>query len=94
MPIPAIDNDKFPEVRALTEKGVNTMQHHWRLDGSQMGTIFQGTSPTNDGTILTTTNEPPQGFVIPDLPERPEEFAPGLTPELKELVLQAANMKL
>ena len=93
LPIPAIDNDKFPEVRALTEKGVNTMQHHWRLDGSQMGKIFQGTSPTNDGTILTTTNEPPQGFVIPDLAERPEEFAPGLTPELKELVLQAANMK-
>src|SRR5688572_30404963 len=43
LPIPAIDNDKFPEVRALTEKGVNTMQHHWRLDGSQMGKIFQGT---------------------------------------------------
>src|SRR5215210_6243020 len=87
LPIPAIDNEKLPEVRALNERGVNTMQHHWRLDGSQMGKIFQGTSPTNDGTILTTTDEPPQGFVIPDLAERPEEFAPGLTPELKELVL-------
>jgi hypothetical protein len=27
------------------------------------------------------------------LDERPEEFAPGLTPELKELVLQAAKIK-
>jgi Mn-containing catalase len=39
LPIPAIDNDKFPEVRALTEKGVNTMQHH------RGGPLFVGTLP-------------------------------------------------
>lgn len=29
----------------------------------------------------------------PEAPERPEEFAPGLSPELAELVLQASKMK-
>jgi len=94
LPIPAIDNSKYPEVRALAEKGENLTQHHWRLDNSQMGKIFQGSSPTNDGTTLITANEPPQGFPIPEMAECPEEFAPGLTPELKELVLQAAKLKI
>ena len=29
--------------------GVHRKQHHFRLDGSEMGKIFQGNSPANDG---------------------------------------------
>lgn len=93
LPIPKIDNLKFPEVRVLVEQGLNTQQHHFRLDGSQMGKIFQGSSPTNDGTTLTTMDKPPEGFAIPELPERPEEFSPGLTPELMDLAEQMSKLQ-
>ena len=39
----------------------------------------------NDGTELVTLKEPRQGYPIPAAPERPEEFAPGLDPELQAL---------
>lgn len=93
LPIPKIDNLKFPEVRELVEKGVNKQQHHFRLDGSEMHKIFRGSSPTNDGSTLTTVDERPEGFAIPELPERPEEFSPGLTPELMELVNEISRLK-
>jgi Mn-containing catalase len=92
LPIPKIDNLKYPEVRELVEKGANTKQHHFRLDGSLMSAIFRGESPTHDGSTLTTVDEPPEGFPIPFLPERPEEFAPGLTPELMALAQQLEQM--
>lgn len=93
LPIPKIDNMKFPEVRELVEKGVNTQQHHFRLDTSEMSKIFRGSSPTNDGSTLITLDKPPEGFPIPDLPERPEEFSPGLTPEMMELVEQMSKLQ-
>ncbi|MCY7320320.1 MAG: manganese catalase family protein [Phormidesmis sp. CAN_BIN36] len=92
LPIPKIDNLKFPEVRELVEKGVNKQQHHFRLDGSEMHKIFRGSSPTNDGSTLTTLDKPPEGYAIPELPERPEEFSPGLTPELMELVEEISRL--
>ncbi len=93
LPIPKFDATQFPEVRKLMENDAHLTQHHWRLDGSEMGKIFQGTSPANDG-MVRTTDEPPEGFAIPNAPERPEEFSPGLTPELMELVEQAEKMGL
>ena len=93
LPIPNFDATEYPEVREIMEKGGHLKQHHWRLDRSEMGKIFQGSAPSNDGEMLETTDDPPEGFMVPDLPERPEEFAPGLTPELMELVTAAANME-
>ena len=90
LPVPGVDTSQYPEVRRLQELGANNVQFHWRLDGSEMGKIFQGASPTNDGTTVVTTDQPPEGFPIPEAPDRPEEFSPGLTPELMELVEQAA----
>ncbi|MBA3442620.1 MAG: manganese catalase family protein [Pyrinomonadaceae bacterium] len=93
LPIPNFDATKYPEVKKLMDEGTHLKQHHWRLDSSQMAAIFQGSSPANDGTQLETTNEPPTGAPIENAPERPEEFSPGLTPELKILVDQIASMK-
>jgi Mn-containing catalase len=50
-----------------------------------MASIFAGSSPFNDGTELVTLKEPAKSFPIPLAPERPEEFAPGLDPELQEM---------
>ncbi|HUS14853.1 MAG TPA: manganese catalase family protein [Chloroflexia bacterium] len=94
LPIPNFDATQYPEVKKLMDEGAHLKQHHWRLDGSQMATIFQGTSPTNDGTMLETTDTPPDGAPIRLAPERPEEFSPGLTPELQALVEAAAKLSI
>jgi Mn-containing catalase len=64
-----------------------------RLDDSEMGKIFRGSSPADAGFELETTEEPPEGAPVTDLPERPEEFAPGLTPELMEMVAAVRDFK-
>lgn len=92
LPIPNFDARQWPEVKKLMDQGVHLKQHHFRLDGSEMAAIFQGSAPANDGSTLEATEEAPEGFPIEDLPERPEEFSPGLTPELMELVEAAAGM--
>jgi Mn-containing catalase len=92
LPIPKTDVTKYPEVKKLMDQNLHNQQHHWRLDSSQMGKIFSGSSPTNDGSTLETTDAPPEGAPVTDAPERPEEFSPGLTPELKKMVEQIASM--
>jgi Mn-containing catalase len=92
LPIPNFDATKYPEVKKLMDEGLHLRQHHWRLDSSEMGKIFQGEAPTHNGDMLQTDDAPPEGFPMSDLPERPEEFSPGLTPELQALVAEAAKM--
>jgi Mn-containing catalase len=94
LPVPKFDATKYPEVKALMDEGVHRVQHHWRVDGSEMSRIFQGPSPLTDqeGVTLETTETPPPGAPIPAGPERPEEFAPGLTPELMEIMEQATKV--
>jgi manganese catalase len=91
LPIPNFDVTRYPEVKKLMDQGLHNQQHHWRLDGSEMGKIFRGPSPSKDGELITTP-KPPDGASIPSNPERPEEFAPALTPELMRLVEQATKM--
>jgi Mn-containing catalase len=92
LPIPNTDTSQYPEVKALKDKGIDQVQYTFRLDGSRLGEIFKDRSPFNDGTSLQTQDRPAKGYPIPQAPERPEEFAPGLTPELKQMVEAAAKM--
>lgn len=85
LPIPKFDSSKFPEVKKLIDAGVNREQYHFRLDGSAMGEIFNSDAPTKDGSKLVTLDKPKMEYDIPMAPERAEEFAPGLDPELQEL---------
>ena len=85
LPIPKFDSSQFPEVKKLIDAGINREQYHFRLDSSQMEKIFSGSSPSNDGTELVTLKEPKNSYPIPSAPERPEEFAPGLDPEMQEM---------
>ena len=85
LPVPKFDSSKFPEVKRLLDAGIHREQYHFRLDSSEMEKIFSGSAPMNDGTDLVTMKEPRESYPIPVAPERPEEFAPGLDPELQEL---------
>ncbi|WP_052888656.1 manganese catalase family protein [Thermogemmatispora carboxidivorans] len=93
LPIPKFDASKMPEVKRLMDMGLHNQLHHWRLDGSEMSKIFHGPSPAQDGT-LTTTQKPPEGAPIKLGEARPEEFAPGLTPELEKLIQQIEAVKV
>ena len=93
LPIPKFDSSKYPEVKKLIDAGVNREQYHFRMDGSLMEKIFTGSAPANDGTELVTLSEPKVKYPIPSAPERPEEFAPGLDPELAELADALAEAK-
>lgn len=86
LPIPAFDANDYPEVKALIDAGINNQQYHFNLESSMLSTIFKGSSPANDGTELVAMNEPDESYPDPGAPERPEEFAPGLDPELQSLV--------
>lgn len=96
LPIPKFDSSKYPEVKKLIDAGLNREQYHFRLDSSQMDKIFKGSAPANDGTELVTLAEPKESYPIPAAPERPEEFSPGLDPELQELAdaLVVAKQKI
>ncbi len=93
LPIPKFDSSQYPEVKKLIDAGINREQYHFRLDGSQMDKIFSGSAPANDGTVLTTLAEPRESYPIPSAPERPEEFSPGLDPELQELADALISVK-
>lgn len=83
LPIPNFDATKYPEVKKLMDEGVHLQQHHFRVDGSLMGKIFKGPAPASDGNCQVLDGLP-EGAPIPTAPERPEEYAPGLPPDLAE----------
>jgi Mn-containing catalase len=93
LPVPKFDSTQYPEVRKLLESGIGREQYHFRLDNSLMEQIFQGAAPLNDGTELVTLKEPRESYPIPMAPERPEEFAPGLDPELQEMADALSEFK-
>lgn len=85
LPVPKFDETQFPEVKKLMDAGVHNEAYTFSLDGSMMDQIFSGSSPANDGSELVTLKEPKEYYPCPISPERPEEFAPGLDPELQKL---------
>jgi Mn-containing catalase len=93
LPIPKFDSSKFPEVKKLIDAGINREQYHFRLDSSLMELLYTGSAPANDGTELTTLKEPRESYPISTAPERPEEFSPGLDPELQELADAYTELK-
>ncbi len=94
LPIPKTNAEKFPEVKALVDKGLQSIQYTFSADNlSQAGKLYRGASPSNDGTELST-DVMPDGFPITIAPERKEEFAPGLDKELLALIQATAEVEL
>jgi Mn-containing catalase len=95
LPIPKTDAERFPEVKKLLDLGLHVKQYTFSADNlSEAGKIFRGSAPaTTDGGTLST-EQMPDGFPMDIAVERPEEFAPGLDPELLKLVQATAELEL
>lgn len=95
LPIPKTNAEKFPEVQKLVELGLQSKQYSFDLTGaSEAGRIYQGMSPSKDGTDLDASEQAPAGAPMEISPERLEEFAPGLDTDLMELIQQTAEMEM
>jgi Mn-containing catalase len=95
LPIPKTSAERFPEVKRLLDLGLQSKQYTFDLASrSEAGKIFQGLSPSGDGTTLDASEQAPQGVPSEIAPERFEEFAPGLDPELLELIQATAQMEM
>ena len=95
LPIPKTNAERFPEVKRLLDLGLQSKQYSFDLDDqSEAGRIFQGMSPSNDGTELDASSQAPVGAPLTIAPERFEEFAPGADTELRELIEATAAMEM
>jgi Mn-containing catalase len=95
LPIPKTDAERFPEVKKLLDQGLHLKQYTFSADNlSEAGKIYRGAAPatTNGGQL--STEQMPEGFPMDIGVERPEEFSPGLDPELLKLVQATAELEL
>jgi Mn-containing catalase len=93
LPIPKTNAEQFPEVKKLLDTGLQSIQYTFSADNlTEAGKLYRGASPSNDGTELST-DVMPGGFPMTISPERREEFAPGLDPELLALIQATAEVE-
>ncbi|KQT74535.1 manganese catalase family protein [Microbacterium sp. Leaf436] len=95
LPIPKTNAEQFPEVKRLLDLGLQSKQYSFDLGNqSEAGKIFQGASPSHDGTQLDASEQAPVGTPMTVAPERLEEFSPGADAELRELIEATAAMEM
>lgn len=95
LPIPKTNAEQFPEVKKLLDLGLQSKQYSFDLTAqSEAGKIFQGASPSNDGTELDASEQAPVGHPMTIAPEHFEEFAPGADDELRALIEATAAMEM
>jgi Mn-containing catalase len=95
LPIPKTDAERFPEVKKLLDQGLHLKQYTFSLDNlSEAGKIYRGQAPASVGGGTLTTEQMPEGFPMDIAVERPEEFGPGLDPDLLKLVQATAELEL
>lgn len=95
LPIPKTNAEQFPEVKKLLDLGLQSKQYSFDLTAqSEAGKIFQGASPSNDGTELDASEQAPAGTPMTISPERLEEFSPGADEELRALIEATAAMEM
>lgn len=94
LPIPKTNAERFPEVKKLLDRGLQSIQFTFSADDqSQAAKLYRGASPSNDGTELST-DVMPEGSPLTIAPERKEEFSPGLDPELLALIQATAEVEI
>ena len=95
LPIPKTNAEQFPEVKKLLDLGLQSKNYSFDLTAqSEAGKIFQGASPSNDGTTLDASEQAPVGVPMTISPERLEEFSPGADKELRALIEATAAMEM
>lgn len=85
LPVPKTDSSKMPEVKKLEERNLHNQQWTFSNEESGLSDIFVGSSPFGDGE-LEALDGLPEGFAIPQMPEAPQEYSPGLDRQLKEKI--------
>ncbi|MEB3860267.1 MAG: manganese catalase family protein [Desulfurococcales archaeon] len=94
LPIPRIEDSKFPEAARYMKMGVHrTLYRFSQKDYRELERIWRGSHPA-DGQPLTVHEGPPEGGDYPELPEVPEEFAPGLSRDDFERVAKKLGISL
>jgi len=96
LPIPKTNAERFPEVKALVDKGLQSVNYTFDLTGlSEASKILRGPSPSNDGTDLSVPAQAPTGGEpVTVAPPRFEEYAPGVDTELLELIAATAELEV
>ena len=95
LPIPKTNAEAFPEVKQLTDMGLHSKQFTFSADNlSEAGRIYQGVSPSGDGSVLVADEQMPEGVPLTIATERMEEFSPGLAKDLLQLLQAAAEMEM
>ena len=95
LPIPKTNAEKFPEVKKLVDLGLQSKQYTFDLtSASEAGKIFQGMSPSKDGTELLADEQAPEGVPSTIADERFEEFSPGLDTDLLALIQATADLEM
>jgi Mn-containing catalase len=95
LPIPKTNAERFPEVKTLLEQGLHLKQYTFSADDlSEAAKLYRGAAPasTDGGTL--TIEKMPDGAPMEMAVERPEEFSPGLDPDLLALVQATAELEV
>ncbi len=95
LPIPKTNAAAFPEVKKLLDLGLQSKQFTFSADNlSEAGRVFQGVSPSGGGTVLTASEQMPEGVPSTIAVERMEEFSPGLDTDLLALLQATAELEM
>ncbi len=82
LPLPKIENAKFPEARKWEERGEHRKLYRFSPDDfKHLGAIWNGTADWADGGPLEVTEGIPQGGPRPDFGSSQSEYAPEYAPE-------------
>jgi len=84
-----------PVSKELFDLGFKSKQFTFSADNlSEAGRVFQGVSPSGDGTVLTASEQMPEGLPLTLAMERMEEFSLGLDTDLLALLQAIAELEM
>jgi len=78
LPVPSLDNSKFDYAKKFMDMGLYNVLYTWgEPEYRDINQIWKGENPET-GERLRVIDGMPEGAPVPDLPELPEQFAPGI----------------
>lgn len=78
LPVPSLDNNQFDYARKFMDRGLFNVLYTWgEPEYRDINQIWKGPNPET-GDPLHVIDGMPEGAAVPDLPELPEQFAPGI----------------
>lgn len=88
LPVPSLDNNKFDYARKFMEQGLYNVWYTWgEPEYRDISQIWKGQNPET-GEPLRVIDGMPEGTPVPDFPELPEQFAPGIDRDDCERILK------